>query len=115
MIRPWLKQWKWFVLGGLSSLSALAWTAGALPATLATGTPRVAMPLNECHEKSGASANVLPSAVDAMACSGGAIIALASPHARPQREPCTGEVEVGASSGTLPDAAKAPGSLARSS
>ena len=91
------------MLGGLSSLSALAWTAGALPATFATGRPAVATPL------SGASAKLLPSAADARACSGsaGAIIAVASPHTRPQREHCIGEVEVGASSGTLPDAAKA--------
>ena len=82
---------------------------GALLATFATGRTSVALLLNECHKKSGAWANVRPSATDVRACSGsgGAIIAVASPHARPQREHCTGEVEVGASSGTLPDAAKA--------
>ena len=80
------------MLDGLSFFTALVWTAGALPTTFVTGRTPVALSLNECHEKSGGSANVLPSAVDAMACSGGAIIALASPHARPQRGPLSNSV-----------------------
>ena len=107
MIRPWRSQRKWVVLDGMSFFTALVWSAGALPSTFVTGRTPVALPLNECHEKSGASANVLPSAADASACAGSgvAIIAVASPHARPQRG--TGAAEAGASSGTLPDAAKA--------